>query len=445
MAAVQQHPIGLGARIVSIDTTAALQHPRVHAVITGKDLEARKLAWMPTMSDDTQAVLATDKVRFQGQEVAFVVADDRYCARDALELIAVEYEPLAVVVDARKALDDDAPVIRDGPDGQRDNHTFDWEAGDEAATDDVFARADVVVEQDMRFPRSHPAPMETCGAVASFDAVAGKLTLWCTTQAPHAHRTVYALLTGMPEHKIRVISPDIGGGFGNKVPVYPGYLCAVVGSIVTGKPVKWMEDRSENLMSTGFARDYVMTGAIAASAEGQIRAVRYLVERMVDCLPDELGIDPAELRAANLLAPEQLPYRCKTGSVYDSGDYEAALRKAMDLVGYEELRRAQGPRSRPDRRLGDTRGRARRFRLGKGPARPLVHQGRPEQGATIQEIAMAARGSVELPPGVEAGLDAETVYDPGTAKVTIRRFVAVDDCGVRITPSIRKATASTAR
>ena len=142
-------------------------------------------------------------------------------------------------------------MIRDDKEGQTDNHIFDWESGDAAATDAVFARADVVVEQDMLYPRSHPAPMETCGAVADFDKVSGKLTLWCTTQAPHAHRTVYALVAGLPEHKIRVISPDIGGGFGNKVPVYPGYVCAVVGSIVTGKPVKWMEDRSENLMSTG--------------------------------------------------------------------------------------------------------------------------------------------------------------------------------------------------
>ena len=159
------------ARIVSIDASAALQHPRVHAVITGKELEARGLAWMPTMSFDIQAVLATDKVRFQGQEVAFVVADDRYCARDALELIDVEYEPLPAVVDPRRALDPDAPVIRDDRPDQHDNHIFDWEAGDESATDAVFARADVVVEQDMRFPRSHPAPMETCGAVASFDRV----------------------------------------------------------------------------------------------------------------------------------------------------------------------------------------------------------------------------------------------------------------------------------
>ena len=186
--AVLRSPVA-HARIVSIDASAALQHPKVHAVITGRDLEGRGLAWMNTISADTQAVLATDKVRFQGQEVAFVIADDRYCARDALELIDVDYELLPAVVDPRRALDPDAPLIRDDKPGQTDNRIFDWESGDEAATDRVFAQADVVVEQDLVFPRSHPAPMETCGAVAEFDQVSGKLTVWCTTQAPHAHRT----------------------------------------------------------------------------------------------------------------------------------------------------------------------------------------------------------------------------------------------------------------
>jgi aerobic carbon-monoxide dehydrogenase large subunit len=393
------------ARIVSIDTTAAEAHPKVKAVITGETLAGLGLAWMPTLSYDTQAVLATDKVRFQGQEVAFVVAEDRYAARDALELIEVDYEPLTAVVDARRALDPDAPVIRDDKEGRTDNHIFDWQAGDKDRTDEVFARAEVVVAQDMLYPRSHPAPLETCGAVADFDKVTGKLTLWTTTQAPHAHRTLYALVAGLPEHKIRVISPDIGGGFGNKVGIYPGYVCAVVGSIVTGHPVKWMEDRSENLMSTSFARDYHMHGEIAASRDGTIRGLRvkvladhgafngtaqptkfpagffhvftgsydleaahcevtgvytnkapggvayacsfrvteavYLVERMVDVLARELDMDPAELRMRNLLRPEQFPYTCPTGWEYDSGDYPRALRLAMDIAGYEDLRREQ--------------------------------------------------------------------------------------------------------
>ncbi|MDY7543797.1 MULTISPECIES: aerobic carbon-monoxide dehydrogenase large subunit [unclassified Cryobacterium] len=393
------------ARLVSIDTSAALAHPGVVAVITGADLLGLGLAWAPTLSADVQAVLVTDKVRFQGQEVAFVVAEDRYAARDALELIEVDYDVLPPLVDARKALDADAPVVRDEMEGRTDNHIFDWEAGNKAETDAVFASADVVVSQEIVYPRSHPAPMETCGAVADFDAVTGKLTLYETSQAPHAHRTLFAMVAGIPEHKIRIVSPDIGGGFGNKVGIYPGYILAVVGSIVTGKPVKWMEDRSENLMSTSFARDYIMQGEIAATKDGKILAVRtnvladhgafnataqptkypagffhiftgsydlqaahcsvtgvytnkapggvayacsfrvteavYLIERLVDILAAKLEVDPAELRLKNLIKPEQFPYPNKTGWEYDSGDYERALRLSMKMAGYDDLRREQ--------------------------------------------------------------------------------------------------------
>src|SRR3954454_15092118 len=397
------------ARIVSIDTSAALAHPKVRAVITGKDLEGLGLAWMPTLSADTQAVLATDKVRFQGQEVAFVVADDHYAARDALELIDVDYEPLPVVHDAHRALDADAPVIRDDKEGQDSNHIFDWEAGNAEETDRVFDDADVVVvTQDIPFQRVHPCPLETCGAVADYDAVTGKLRLWCTTQAPHAHRTLYAIVAGLPEHKIQVIAPDIGGGFGNKVPIYPGYVCAIGASIVTGRPVKWMEDRTENLTSTGFARDYLMLVLIAADRDGRIRALRvdvladhgafnataqptkypagffhiftgsydleaafckvtgaytnkapggvayrcsfrvteaaYLVERMVDLLADELQVDPVRLRMQNFIRPEQFPYTTRTGWTYDSGDYAATMREALRISGYDELRREQQER-----------------------------------------------------------------------------------------------------
>ncbi|MFD5747668.1 aerobic carbon-monoxide dehydrogenase large subunit [Streptomyces sp. NPDC127033] len=393
------------ARIVSVDTTLAEAHPKVKLVVTGAMLAEKGLAWMPTLSNDVQAVLATDKVRFQGQEVAFVVAEDRYAARDALELIDVEYDQLDPVVDVRRALEVGAPVIRDDIEGKTDNHCFDWETGDEAATAAVFDRADVVVSQDIVYPRVHPAPMETCGAVADYDAIDGRLTLWSTTQAPHAHRTLYAIVAGLPEHKIRVIAPDIGGGFGNKVPIYPGYVCAIVGSLLTGKPVKWMEDRSENLISTGFARDYIMRGEIAATRDGKILAIRtdvladhgafngvaapvkypagffgvftgsydieaayarmtavhtnkapggvayacsfriteavYLVERIVDCLAFELDMDPVELRRRNFIRPEQFPYTTKTGWVYDSGNYEPTMRLATELAGYDELRREQ--------------------------------------------------------------------------------------------------------
>ena len=390
------------AKINSIDTSAALELEGVHAVITGADLDAQGLAWMPTLAGDTQAVLATDKVRFQGQEVAFVVADDKYVAQDALELIDVDYEPLDAIVDSRKSLDEDAPIIRDDKEGKEDNRIFYWDAGDRDATRQAFERAEVTVSQDMFYPRCHPAPMETCGAVADYDVSSGKMTIYMTSQAPHAHRTLFAIVSGLPEHQIRIISPDIGGGFGNKVPIYPGYVCATVASLIIGRPVKWMESRSDNLMSSSFARDYRMTGEIAATSDGEILGVRstiladhgafdahaqpgeqyptgffpiftscydvpaayaeatgvysnkapggiayrcsfrvteaiYLMERTMDVLADELGMDPVELRRKNFVKKEQMPYVSVMGWEYDGGDYDAALDEALRIAGYEEL------------------------------------------------------------------------------------------------------------
>jgi aerobic carbon-monoxide dehydrogenase large subunit len=390
------------ARINNIDTSAALELEGVHAVITGADLDAQGLAWMPTLAGDTQAVLATDKARFQGQEVAFVVADDKYVAQDALELIDVDYEPLDAIVDSRRSLDEDAPIIRDDKEGKEDNRIFYWDAGDKEATQRAFDRAEVTVSQDMFYPRCHPAPMETCGAVADYDVSTGKMTIYMTSQAPHAHRTLFAIVSGLPEHQIRIISPDIGGGFGNKVPIYPGYVCATVASLIIGRPVKWMESRSDNLMSSSFARDYRMTGEIAATRDGEILGVRstiladhgafdahaqpgeqyptgffpiftscydvpaafaeatgvysnkapggiayrcsfrvteaiYLMERTMDVLADELGMDPVELRRKNFVKKEQMPYVSVMGWEYDGGDYDAALDEALRIAGYEEL------------------------------------------------------------------------------------------------------------
>jgi aerobic carbon-monoxide dehydrogenase large subunit len=393
------------AKINSIDTSAALALPGVAAVITAKDLETLGLAWMPTISYDTQAVLAGDKVRFQGQEVAFVIATDEYIARDALPLIEVDYEPLPVVVDARKALDDDAPLIRDDKEGQTDNlASATWEAGDEEATDRVFAEADVIATRDIIYPRCHPAPLETCGMIADFNPNTGQLNLYNGNQAPNVHRTVYAHVAGLAEHMIRVICNDIGGGFGNKVPVYPGYVCAIAGSIVAGVPVKWIEDRSENLMSTGFARDYVMRSQICAK-DGKITGLRvdviadhgafdstaqptkfpagffhiccgsydlqashvkvkavytnkapggvayrcsfriteavYLVERMVNALALEMGVDQIDLRMRSFIKPDQFPYETTTGWTYDSGNYAETMKVAMDIAGYDDLLREQ--------------------------------------------------------------------------------------------------------
>src|SRR6267378_1894854 len=391
------------ARITSIDTSAASAMPGVVAVVTGELMAQHNLAWMPTLSGDTQAVLATDRVRFQGQEVAAVIATDPYIAKDAVELIDVDYEPLDPVTSPQQALQSDAPVIRTDKEGQANNHIYDWETGDKAATDAAFAAADVVVSLDTFYPRCHPAPLETCGCIADVSPSTGKATIYMTSQAPHAIRTVFALVTGLPEQKIRITSPDIGGGFGNKVPVYPGYVVATAASLLLGRPVKWIEDRTENLISTGFARDYHMTGDLALDGKGKMLALRahldsdngaffadaqpskfkaglfhivtgsydiptahvtadgyytnkapggvayrclfrvteasYLIERLVTNAALELGIDQAEFRKQNFIQPEQFAYTSATGWIYDSGDYPKAMDVALDKLGYAELKK----------------------------------------------------------------------------------------------------------
>tara|TARA_R110002094_G_scaffold124799_1_gene119141 strand:+ start:3223 stop:5649 length:2427 start_codon:yes stop_codon:yes gene_type:complete len=418
------------ARVKSINIDAAMALPGVVAVLTAKDLEPLNLHWMPTLAGDKQMVLADGKVLFQGQEVAFVVANDRYIAADAVELVEVDYEELEVIVDPFKSLQSDVVlredlVAEDGsiPNGahgprKHPNHIFTWEAGEEEATNQVIDNADVVATEEMYYHRTHPCPLETCGSVASMDKVNGKLTLWGTFQAPHVVRTVASLLSGIEEHNIRVVSPDIGGGFGNKVGVYPGYVCSIVASIVTGVPVKWVEDRMENLMSTAFARDYWMKGKISATKEGKITGLHchvtadhgafdacadptkfpagfmnictgsydipvaylgvdgvytnkapggvsyrcsfrvteavYFIERMIEVLAIELNMDPAELRSINFIKKEQFPYTAALGWEYDSGDYQTAWDKALLAVDYKGLRAEQAERVEAFKR-GETR------------------------------------------------------------------------------------------
>src|SRR5499427_2501113 len=272
------------ARIKSIDKSKALKVPGVVAVLTADDLKPVNLHWMPTLGGDVQAVLADQKVCFQLQEVAMVLASDRYAAADGAALVEVDYEELPAIVDPKKAMDADAPVIREdiaekkevghGP-RSHPNHIFTWQAGDKAATDAAFANAPVTVREEILNPRVHPCPLETCGCVASFDKPTGQLTVYLTSQAPHIVRTVVAMLSGIPESKIRIIGGDIGGGFGNKVPVYPGYVVAIVASIVTGVPIKWIESRIDNISTTGFARDYHCVDELAADADGRIKGLRF--------------------------------------------------------------------------------------------------------------------------------------------------------------------------
>jgi carbon-monoxide dehydrogenase large subunit len=351
--------------------------------------------------------------------VAAVIATDRYIAADGVEAVEVDYEPLPVVIDPMKALEPGAPVLRTDKKDKKDNHIFHWEIGDKSGTDLVFAQADVVVKQDIYLPRIHVASIETCGCVSDFDKATGKLTVYMTTQAPHAIRTVVALVAGhvgLSEERIRIVSPDIGGGFGGKVPVYPGYVIAVAASVLLGRPVKWIEDRMENLQADSFARDYHITAELGAKKDGTMTALRiktladhgyadaaanpskfpaglfsictgsydlqhafaevdaaytnkppggiayrcsfrvteavHTIERITDVLALELGMDPAQLRLKNFIPPDRFPYKSALGWEYDSGNYAAALRKAMDLIGYEQLRKEQAEKRKRGELMG---------------------------------------------------------------------------------------------
>jgi carbon-monoxide dehydrogenase large subunit len=407
------------AKIKSINIDRAMAIEGVLAVITGKDLEKYNLHWMPTLMSDTQMVLPTDTVMYQSQEVAAVIATERYIAADAVEAVEVEYEPMKPVIDPHRALDPEAPVLRVDKPGKKDNHIWHWEVGDREGAEQAIAQADVVVKEQIYIPRIHVVSIETCGCVADFDKVEGKLTLYMTTQAPHAIRTVLALVAGhvgLSEEKIRVVSPDIGGGFGGKVPVYPGYVCAVAASVLIGKPVKWIEDRSENLQADSFARDYHLSCELAANKDGRIQALRikaladhgytdaaanpskfpaglfsictgsydydtafvefdavytnkppggvayrcsfrvteavHAIERMVDRLALEIGKDPAQLRMENFIQKDQFPYHSPLGWEYDSGDYPRALKKAMDIIGYDQLRVEQAEKRKRGELMG---------------------------------------------------------------------------------------------
>ena len=407
------------ARIKKIDTSKALKIPGVLAVIDGPTLEKYKLHWMPTISADTQMVLPTDEVMYQAQEVCAVIATERYIAADGADAVEVDYEPLPVMVDPLKSIAPGAPVLRKDKKDKKDNLAFHWEAGDRADTEKALQASEVVAEQYVYVPRIHVASMETCGCVADFNPAEGKLTVYMTTQAPHAVRTVFALVAGhvgLSEERIRIVSPDIGGGFGGKVPVYPGYVIAVAASVVIGKPVKWIEDRMENLQADSFARDYHMKVRLGAKKDGTLTALSiktiadhgytnasanpmkypaglfsictgsydlkhafcevdavythkppggvayrcsfrvteavHAIERVVDVLAQKLKMDPAELRMKNFIAPERFPYKSVLGWEYDSGNYPAALKKAMEIVGYESLRKEQQEKRRRGELMG---------------------------------------------------------------------------------------------
>ncbi|MEY4901430.1 MAG: hypothetical protein RLZZ190_157 [Actinomycetota bacterium] len=404
------------ARIKSIDTSAAWDMPGVRLVLTGEMMAARNLAWMPTLSYDTQAVLATDKVRFQGQEVCAVIADDPYIAKDACGKIVVDYEILPPIVNPVQAAAADAVQIRDDKQGQIGNKVFDWEIGDKSRTDKAFADADVVSKIELHYPRTHPSPLECCGSIADYDRATGKLTVYMTSQAPHIVRAAVALVAELPEHQIRIVSPDIGGGFGNKVPVYPGYVISILASILTEKPVKWIEDKTGNLISTGFGRDVYLKGEMALRKDGKILGVRmntisdhgaffadaqpskfkiglmhsafacydiptaymfstgyytnkapggvayrcsfrvteamFFQERMVQAAADDLGMDQAEFRRVNFVKDDDFPHRTPFGFLTDSGQYGKCLDIGLEAIGYKNFAAEKAEAAKRGRLLG---------------------------------------------------------------------------------------------
>ena len=394
------------ARIVSIDTSAAAAAPGVLAVYTGADTEGAlnpiPCAWIIPESDVKQVpyqAMATGVVRYVGEAVAVVVAEDRYQAEDALELINVDYEALPVTVNPEAAMQTGAPQLHDDA---PNNQAFHWVAagGD---TDAAFQSAEVVVRDTIIQQRLIPNAMEPRSALASYASAMGELTLWNTTQNPHIARFVTSVVTGLGEHKIRVIAPEVGGGFGSKIPVYPWEMLAVFCSMKLGRPVKWTETRSENYVSSIHGRDHVEHVEIAATREGAVTGLRsvvyagmgaylstaapgiptilhglmysgpysipnlkcdvygvftnttpvdayrgagrpeatFLVERMIDLLAAELGMDPVEVRRRNLISKFENGHDVALGITYDSGDYHAALDAALDHVGYQQLREEQ--------------------------------------------------------------------------------------------------------
>ena len=405
------------ANITSIDTSAAACQPGVIAVYTGADIEGHlnpiPCAWHIPDSNlimPDHPAIAKDKVRYVGDAVAVVVAENRYQAEDALEHIDVDYEPLDVTINPKASTMDGAPQVHDDV---PNNIAFKWTvAGGEI--DEAFEKADVVVKDTINLQRLIPNAMEPRSAVAQYVAATGNLTLWGTTQNPHIARFLSSVVTGVAEHKVRVIAPEVGGGFGSKIPYYADEAITSFCAMQLGVPVKWTETRSENYQATIHGRDHVEELEMAATNDGEILGLRTtvyaglggylstaapgvptilhglmysgayhipavygdiygvftnatpvdayrgagrpeattLVERLVDLVAAETGLDPVEVRRRNLIEAFEENQDVSTGIVYDSGDYEAALDKAVDHIGYADLREKQAAMRAEGKHIG---------------------------------------------------------------------------------------------
>lgn len=418
------------ANIRSIDTSAAREAPGVLAVIVGADIPYNPLpmAWPAggasgiTNNVSTPRVLATDSVKWTGEGVAAVVAETPEQAADALERIRVDWEPLPAVVDVEKAVEPGAPQLHENAPA---NTVFEWSVGDREGTDRAIADADVVIRQRLVNQRLIPNAMEVRGDIGWYNPGTDEYTVWMSSQTPHIQRLLLAaFVTGIPEHRIRCISPDVGGAFGSKIFCYADMALVMFASkLIGGRPVKWVESRRESYQSTIHGRDHVTWVEVGATREGEVRGLRvrtlanlggrlstigpgipttlygrilsgpyripnvhcevtgvytnttfvdayrgagrpeatYVVERAMDLVADELGLDPAEVRRRNFLPPDAFPYDNPSGLLtavngsklyIDSGNYEPAMDKALAIAGYHDLAAAREDARRRGRRLG---------------------------------------------------------------------------------------------
>jgi len=386
------------AKILNIDLSGVKKNPKVKAVITGEDVKRRIKPWPHLIKVPPYYGIAVDRVRYVGEPVVALAAETRYDARDALEEITVDYEPLPPVYSIEKALSADAPLIHEGFENNIAWHRR-YIYGE---VDSVFAGADKVIRERFYFHRFASTPLEPTSLAADYNPASGELTIYDQNQQAPMYHARYARVLGIESSKIRVITRDIGGGFGNKIPVYPYTILVSLLSMEAGRPVKWTADRREDLMALMHSPDRIAEAEAAVKNDGQILGIRlklydnfgaylrhpepqnitrafpsitgcyqikaveidaygvftntcptgpnrgygqqhssFILERMVDIIAEELKIDKAEIRFRNFIRPEQMPYTTPLGSVYDGGDYPAALRKAMEMINYDEIKKSK--------------------------------------------------------------------------------------------------------
>jgi aerobic carbon-monoxide dehydrogenase large subunit len=403
------------AKILSIDTTRAKEADGVVAVFTGKDLKPDfgaplpvTVCFVPDKKYPNHYPIAIDKVVYVGEPVAIVVATSRAAAEDAGERIDIRYESLPVVTDLEKAIEKDAPVLHEEL-GSNLSYDVKFAAGDIEA---AFKEADVRIKQRLNQQRLIPIAVETRGVLADYRRYENKLTVYSSTQIPHFVKVFEAVILGIPESNVRVVAPEVGGGFGSKIRVYPEEILTALASKKLGRPVKWIEDRNENVKATHHGRSQIWDVDIAAKKDGTVLGLRatqwldlggycsqfgtfqvlgvlvaqgayklkafdgravgvftnrtptdayrgagrpeatFVIERVMDLVARETGVDPVEVRRKNFVRAEDQPFTTLLGLTYDSGDYTKTLDKALEMVDYKGLRREQADKRKQGKYLG---------------------------------------------------------------------------------------------